>query len=384
MGTQTDQLTVSIKQGNRENKLTSFSDNYIYTEAYNNIVQSQSLGQNTIGNYEYNDVHKLVTTIFYLSLRNDTTHVIKLYSLFPNSTKILNEVTSFRFDKNQYCCNGGTSRFTKSNNNVAGNAVDLITEQNYGGVWIETNTQNPVNQNMCNPILLPNEGGTGMVREIVRDTRWTLQTGNQFLYFRTKDINNFTPLYDWALSQRLESAKKSDSMGYKIQLAETYSTTENVLSSGVNMEFTLGSDASGYHIVPSEQFRNYVYENTPYRYNICHLPRPETLTNIPQSMTIHPKVNNIENLYVNSEKKYFSLNPNDEVLIPLIIEFKCDQSTSIQRTMSFDVLTSLYREPTNYTFTVVAKYEHTDQDKIMIAQQTEYNTNTSKYNVIYK
>jgi hypothetical protein len=154
------------------------------------------------------------------------------------------------------------------------------------------------------------------------------------------------------------------------------------------MEFTLGSDASsnGYHIVSEEKFRNYIYENTPYRYNICHLPRPEeeTLANIPQSMTIHPKVNNIENLYVNSEKKYFSLNPNDEVLIPLIIEFKCDQSTSIQRTMSFDILTSLYREPTNYTFTVVAKYEHTDQDKIMIAQQTEYNTNTSKYNVIYK
>ena len=379
MGTQSDQLTVSIKQGNRENKLTSFSDNYIYTEAYNNIVQSQSSGQNAIGNYEYNDVHKLVTTIFYLSLRNDTSHVVKLYSLFPNSTKILNEVTSFRFDKNQYCCNGDTSKFSKFDSTSSTKAADTITKQNYGGVWIETNTQNPDIQNMCNPILTSNEN-----RSIYRDARWTLQTGNQFLYFRTKDINNFTPLYDWALSQRLESVKNNNSNGYAIQLAETYTTTANVLSSGVNMDFTLGSDATGYHTVSEGIFRKYVYENAPYRYNIGYLPRPETAANIPQSMTIHPKVNNIENLYVNSEKKYFSLNPNDEILIPLIIEFKCDQSSAIQRTMSFDVLTSLYREPTNYTFTVVAKYEHTDQDKIMIAQQTEYNTNTSKYNVIYK
>ena len=100
-------------------------------------------------------------------------------------------------------------------------------------------------------------------------------------------------------------------------------------------------------------------------------------------MYIYPKLSNKDSLLIKNGN-YLAINPNDEILIPIVVEFKQLTIDDIHKTISFDIQTSLYKDPTNYTVTFVAKYEHTDQDKIMIAQQTEYNSNTSKYNVIYK
>jgi disulfide oxidoreductase YuzD len=103
-------------------------------------------------------------------------------------------------------------------------------------------------------------------------------------------------------------------------------------------------------------------------------------------MFVYPKLNQKNSLQIQNSN-FLTLNPNDEILIPIVVEYQViegEGNPKIQKSISFDILTSLYKDPTNYKVTFVAKYEHTDQDKIMIAQQTEYNTNTSKYNVIYK
>ena len=51
--------------------------------------------------------------------------------------------------------------------------------------------------------------------------------------------------------------------------------------------------------------------------------------------------------------------------------------------MSFDIRPSLYKDPVNYTFTIIAKKENTVQDQVLASQQATYLENT-KYNVIYK
>ena len=45
---------------------------------------------------------------------------------------------------------------------------------------------------------------------------------------------------------------------------------------------------------------------------------------------------------------------------------------SITKTMSFDIRTSLYNDPINYTFTINAKKTSTTQDKLIYTNRRSY------------
>ena len=90
---------------------------------------------------------------------------------------------------------------------------------------------------------------------------------------------------------------------------------------------------------------------------------------------------------LNSNLNYLQINPKDKLIIPIAVEFSTPQDKSnkcFKKTMSFDIWTSLYKDPINYSFTINAKYENTVQDKLVAQQQTDYNGTESKYNIIYK
>jgi hypothetical protein len=81
------------------------------------------------------------------------------------------------------------------------------------------------------------------------------------------------------------------------------------------------------------------------------------------------------------------LYPNDEIIIPIVVEFcvqRDSDKSSISKTMSFDIRPSLYKDPINYKFTIVSKYENTIQEDILANQQESYNKSNSKYNIIFK
>jgi hypothetical protein len=63
---------------------------------------------------------------------------------------------------------------------------------------------------------------------------------------------------------------------------------------------------------------------------------------------------------------YMILSPGEEIIVPVIFEYVLkDDNNSISKTMSFDIRTSLYNDPINYTFQVIANKENTTQDKLI-------------------
>ena len=78
-------------------------------------------------------------------------------------------------------------------------------------------------------------------------------------------------------------------------------------------------------------------------------------------------------------KNYLLMNPGDEYVFPIMIRYNLSENNkSIQKTLSFDVRTSLYNDPSNYTFRILAKYTEDSQDKLVRSLSKKYNNYTLK------
>ena len=87
-------------------------------------------------------------------------------------------------------------------------------------------------------------------------------------------------------------------------------------------------------------------------------------------MWVYPLVNSTFSLCTDSDatNSYYILNADESIVIPISIIYNMndtDDGSSITKTMSFDVRTSLYQDPINYTFSINAKKVVTPQDKIL-------------------
>lgn len=96
-----------------------------------------------------------------------------------------------------------------------------------------------------------------------------------------------------------------------------------------------------------------------------------------------PCVKNIKSLCANRQTthiSYFEIEPKQEISIPILFEYKLNGTENyVEKTLSFDLRTSLYQDPVNYLFKVVAKYEDTDIDQVFNTNM-RYNNNAIKYN----
>ena len=107
-------------------------------------------------------------------------------------------------------------------------------------------------------------------------------------------------------------------------------------------------------------------------------------------MVVYPYVNTKYGLCVDSDdaKSYLVINPGEEVIIPIFCSFVAtNTNTSIKKTISFDLRTSLYGDPVNYSFTVVGKNTASIQDRLALANKRRFwdrFTNTIKYNSTVK
>ena len=95
-------------------------------------------------------------------------------------------------------------------------------------------------------------------------------------------------------------------------------------------------------------------------------------TTLPGGSTMYPKLQSEDSLCMSSDTigTYLTIGPGEEILIPIIFEYKLktDSETipTSQKTMSFEILPSLYKEPIPYTFTVLAKNTTSPQDKLVM------------------
>jgi hypothetical protein len=242
-----DNCKINLAIGNNNTNIYSDRDNIISLEAYNNFKDGAD-GYN--GVYSINE--GIVSTFLNLSIANTGTTAMKLYSLFPGNRGVgINDTTTGVVNKEGYITNGG-------------------------GVYFKYN--NGVNQK--------------------------LQTQNQFITFRTKDL--------WTGESY-------------------YSPTAN--SETPNMQSSTGIEN--------------ITGNT--------------------AMVIYPFLSTEYGLCIDSDnaRSYIVINPGDEIVIPLYCEYKVDAiNGSITKVISFDLRTNLYSEPINYTIKINAKNTATVQDRL--------------------
>ena len=211
----------------------------------------------------------------------------------------------------------------------------------------------------------------------------TLQTGGQYLYFRVNDIYTHKKYYNF----------------YEHKVDDDTNNPNNISNIvDANNQLTgyyQGIKWSRFFNI----FNNFRNEGGVYDPVVVKYFGEEAIDNIDLSdaklqnklMFVYPKLTNRYGLHVGLNEQELILYPNDEIIIPIVVEFFVSDKnkedgydpTSISKTLSFDIRPSLYKDPLNYKFTIISKRENTIQDDINMNQET-YNNQNSKYNIIYK
>ena len=94
------------------------------------------------------------------------------------------------------------------------------------------------------------------------------------------------------------------------------------------------------------------------------------LINGVSSMTVYPYLTNQYGMCLDNDeiRTYKLLGPQSEIIIPIKCDFKFTNSESsiseIVKYLSFDIRTSLYKDPINYNIKFVVKRDNTVEDKI--------------------
>lgn len=164
----------------------------------------------------------------------------------------------------------------------------------------------------------------------------SIQGGNQFIYFRINDVNTGEYYY--------ESGSDISKTDNKLSLDKDYISYTGEQSQGTVFAF--------------------MYPKLSNRYGLC--------------------------LDSNTVGSSLVLAPHEEILIPIIFEYKVEggSNSSISKIMSFEILPSLYKDPIPYTFKVTAKNTETIQDKIIMTNKKLHKTwwgeNKLKYPTIFK
>ena len=268
-----ESLTVSISTSESNTIIHPNQDNTINLTPFNELIQkvttslikgeSATVGGYGVANVSTGSIKYAVHTILNLTITNSSDGIVKLYSIMPGSVdKTINQI-------------GGNERINKS---------DYVADSDgSGGVhydWIGRN---------------------------INSTIPTLQRGNQFITFRTKDLWTGVPFYR---------------TGY-----DSTSSDPIQNSNGVP---TLSTDGSG--------------------------------------MIVYPYLSNEKGLCMDSNEIRTSMviNPGEAIVVPIKCAFTYTESDNgeIDRYISFDLKTSLYKDPTNYVIKFVAKKDDTVEDKV--------------------
>lgn len=177
-------------------------------------------------------------------------------------------------------------------------------------------------------------------------------------------------------SQRLQH----DLRNYKYDIKD-YCGNVNDVGKDNGVLFTYMND-EGNQMWKGQTQNQYVY----FRLNNVHMNvqyygddgsqiSPTKPNEIQGGSTMYPKLQSKDSLCMSSDTvgTYLVIGPNEEILIPIIFEFKLkgtgpdgDDLISTQKTMSFEILPSLYKDPIPYTFTVSTNYTASPQDKLIM------------------
>ena len=92
-------------------------------------------------------------------------------------------------------------------------------------------------------------------------------------------------------------------------------------------------------------------------------------------MVIYPYVSTKHGLCIDSDdsRTYLVINPGEEIVVPMYCEYIVSTpNASVKKTISFDLRTSLYMDPVNYTFEVLAKNTASTLDKLTTINKNNF------------
>lgn len=267
-GTASEQLTVNVDFDESSITVSPYEVGNVTLKEYKYFegLNTEEETTYTYGNYEFDgDVVSITCNI---RLTNTSNRSLKIFSMFPaTDTKTINSLVAPKFDKTDYCVNGG----------------------NYG-VYIS------------NPVM----GG---------DRSLNLQTTNQIITFRVKNPYDGEMYYD-----RGSVFNTNNKLSYE------------------ESHVVINSDSYG--------------------------------------MAVYPYVIQMNGLSMTYKEaySYMLLNPGDEVIIPIMVQYKLQETgtSAIEKTISFDVRTSLYNDPYTYAIKFSAKYFDTAADKLVSSLTKKY------------
>ena len=109
-------------------------------------------------------------------------------------------------------------------------------------------------------------------------------------------------------------------------------------------------------------------------------------------MSMYPLIRDKYSLCLNSDspRSFMTIAPGAQVIVPILVEYYAPNTNKNQgytKTMSFDIRTSLYQDPINYTFSVTAKFANSAHDKLISNNRNNVglgNNDLIKYNTIVK
>lgn len=248
-----------------------------------------------------------------LNIQNNSSKIMKLYSLFPGNMN--NEVS---YNNGRYIPSSRFSHTDYYEFDVAAQKTNLCLPI-YVDAEKKTYTQN----------------NTGLHTTDLALTKMSLQHQNQWIYFRLNDVYNGDIYYI------------NDATGFNV------GTKDNVL-------FGLNNNLHGFITGVSPQLS---------------ITGPTAV----EGLFIYPHITNWKDICITPEdnSKYKTLRPGESLQIPISANvYLTSNGQWVEKTMSFDLRTSLYSDPVNYKFTIRTDFEDT------ITSQTFRNIKTTKYNPV--
>jgi uncharacterized protein YxjI len=325
-GTSSENFIITLSDGESEVEINPHANNTFILKDYTSsdkitYMYDDDMNVST-GDVVHNGYNPKVETTLTLKIQNNSkTNTIKLFSMFPGN----------------YNSNITPSSKSKFNND------DFISD-------LDTSLTD--GNSLCVPLYLDS-------RTTLNDeTPFISQVFNQWLYFRVKDAYNGELYYTDGTTNNGESGSSSEpGSSYSTSSLPDYYTNK-IYGYCNDVDYTINEEQSD--IIYPKFFSN---ESSKIANNGC-------------GMCIFPHLTDIKDICIteNDNINYKVIYPGEFLEIPITVMYYLDTNhQTVTKTMGFDLRNSLYSDPLNYKFDVVAKFSNSLSNNTRKIKKVRYN-----------
>lgn len=417
-GTNTSSLSVSITQGTVQNRLYPYSSNNIFVESYNSFADADKEGS-------YSKDGDVVTALLYLNIENNTSKTAKLYPLFPaNSDLPLYELKHSKFDLSDYSTKDVVYKeIPYGDFNLDDGKYIQVTGTNKGEYYFngvvagsspasDTSTGTPVATSYVyaikggdTPTLYNGNGeyvGVGGTHSIEIYPQPQLDMPDKLIGEGTPQFEKINrPSPEYQLNSNGKYVEVDPGAGQYYAGGAEYGGVTYAYNDSMTVQTSLQKANQFITFRLNDPWNGERYYSNIYDFTHNVMPQSDSYVNVGlndrdedgnrtfKGSMIYPYLPNKYFLQISNDSQYNYklLAPGEKIQIPIIYEYNLalyvkddngEDLTEVQKTLSFDIRTSLYSEPINYTFNVISKRVNNPQDDLMLSNK-KY---TNKYKTL--